>query len=112
MLLTKKGINVLTLKPKNSTLLWTSRFWKILLTKKFLQREIIGEEDNFWEKSVFIPNTIIDFPSQDTESSLQITQFFPEIENSIEDAGSGRIGFLPTEKEILQKDTCNPTLLG
>uniref|UniRef100_A0A2N9EE05 Reverse transcriptase Ty1/copia-type domain-containing protein n=1 Tax=Fagus sylvatica TaxID=28930 RepID=A0A2N9EE05_FAGSY len=70
--------------------------------------EIIGEEDNFWEKSAPLPNTIVDFPSQDTESSPQITQFFSEIENSIQDAGSGRIGFLPTEKEILQKDTCNP----
>uniref|UniRef100_A0A2N9GQ49 Reverse transcriptase Ty1/copia-type domain-containing protein n=1 Tax=Fagus sylvatica TaxID=28930 RepID=A0A2N9GQ49_FAGSY len=67
--------------------------------------EIIGEEDNFWEKSAPLPNTIVDFPSQDTESSPQI---FPEIENSIQDAGSGRISFLPTEKEILQKDTCNP----
>ena len=74
-------------------------------TKNFLQGEIIGEEDNFWEKSAPLPNTIVDFPSQDTESSPQI---FPEIENSIQDAGSGRISFLPTEKEILQKDTCNP----
>ncbi|GMY37356.1 vesicle-fusing ATPase-like [Fagus crenata] len=74
-------------------------------TKNFLHGEIIGEEDNFWEKSAPLPNTIVDFPSQDTESSPQI---FPEIENRIQDAGSGRISFLPTEKEILQKDTCNP----
>jgi transposase InsO family protein len=77
-------------------------------TKNFLQGEIIGEEDNFWEKSTPLPNSIVDFRSQDTESSPQITHFFPKIENSIQDAGSGRIGFLPTEKEILQKDTCNP----
>jgi hypothetical protein len=32
-------------------------------TKNFLQGEIIGEEDNFWEKSAPLPNTIVDFPS-------------------------------------------------
>ena len=42
-------------------------------TKNFLQGEILGEEDNFWEKSAPLPNTIVDFPSQDTESSPQIT---------------------------------------
>ena len=74
-------------------------------TKTFLQREKISEEDNFWKKSAALPNTIVDFPSQDTETCPKSSR---EKENNIQDVGMGRIGLLPTEKEILQKDTFNP----
>ena len=80
-------------------------------TKNSLQGEKIGEA-NFWEKSAPLPNTIVDFPSQDTETcstkfSPQITKFFPKKESSIQDVDMGKISLLPTEKEILQKDTFN-----
>ena len=74
-------------------------------TKNSLQGEKIGEEANFWEKSAPLPNTIVDFPSQDTETCPKSSR---EKENNIQDVGMGRIGLLPTEKEILQKDTFNP----
>ena len=90
-------------------------------TKNSLQGEKIGEEANFreksapyfQEKSTPLRNTIVGLPSQDTktcstEFSLQITKFFPEKESSIQDVDMGKISLLPTEKEILQKDTFNP----
>ena len=76
-------------------------------TKYFLPGEKIGEEDNFWKISTTLPNIIVYFPSQDTESSPQITKFLQEKENNIQDADIDRIIFLPIEKQTLQKDKFN-----
>ena len=128
MFLTKKGINILTLTPKNSILLWISFLENTsFFTKNSLQGEKIGEEDNFWEKSVpcpiqmltfllktlhlcpiqlltFLLKTLKHVPPNPPHKSLS---FFPKKENNIQYADMGRISLLSIKKEILQKDTFN-----